>query len=62
MPPTPETIPAGCAFAPRCAYARPACGERPPLRKAGHHEAHCVLEEAERAALRHAALPEEMPA
>jgi peptide/nickel transport system ATP-binding protein len=34
----------GCRFAPRCPYARAACGETPPLReiRPGHKVA-CVL-------------------
>jgi peptide/nickel transport system ATP-binding protein len=29
-PPDPAALPAGCAFAPRCGLAEPACHERPP--------------------------------
>lgn len=59
MPPTPESIPAGCGFAPRCAFARPACAQRPPLRKAGEQAALCVIDDDERPALRRRALPQE---
>ena len=33
--PTPETMPLGCRFAPRCAFAGSDCAERPPLRDLG---------------------------
>ncbi len=59
MPPTPETVPDGCGFAPRCAFARPICAERPPLRKVGGQSALCVIDDDERPALRRAALPQE---
>jgi peptide/nickel transport system ATP-binding protein/oligopeptide transport system ATP-binding protein len=29
-PPSPASRPSGCAFHPRCAFARPVCGEKPP--------------------------------
>jgi peptide/nickel transport system ATP-binding protein len=57
MPPTPDTIGEGCGFAPRCDFARAVCTERPPLRRAGDQTALCVLDDAERPALRQAALP-----
>ncbi|GAK71944.1 putative ABC transporter ATP-binding protein [Agrobacterium rubi TR3 = NBRC 13261] len=61
MPPTPETIGEGCGFAPRCAFARPLCLERPPLRRVGEQAALCVLEEPERSLLRRSVLtPEEL--
>ncbi|MFN9958416.1 MAG: oligopeptide/dipeptide ABC transporter ATP-binding protein, partial [bacterium] len=28
--PTPDAMPAGCRFAPRCRYAEPACAASPP--------------------------------
>ncbi|WP_420961647.1 ABC transporter ATP-binding protein [Brucella sp. IR073] len=59
MPPTPETIPEGCGFAPRCAFARAACTERPPMRRIGSQAALCVIDDDERPALRRAALPME---
>ncbi|NHT76659.1 ABC transporter ATP-binding protein [Rhizobiaceae bacterium CRRU44] len=60
MPPTPDRIGEGCGFAPRCAFARPACLERPPLRMIGTQAALCILEEPERSALRRTVLsPEE---
>jgi oligopeptide/dipeptide ABC transporter ATP-binding protein len=42
--------PSGCRFAPRCAFARPACAAPPPLNLVGAQEVACVLygEEAER--------------
>ncbi|NKN35836.1 ABC transporter ATP-binding protein [Agrobacterium sp. a22-2] len=62
MPPTPETIPDGCGFAPRCTFARPACAERPPLQKSGEQAALCVIGDDERPALRQSALPLEQTA
>lgn len=59
MPPTPDQIGEGCGFAPRCDFARPACSSRPPLRRSGDQTALCVLDEAERPALRRATLPVE---
>ncbi|PWE55718.1 ABC transporter ATP-binding protein [Metarhizobium album] len=62
MPPTPETIPPGCGFAPRCAFVQPACAEPPPLHRAGDQAALCIIDDTERPALRRAALPlEETP-
>ncbi len=61
MPPTPETIGEGCGFAPRCAFVRPQCFERPPLQRSGGQAALCVLEEPERSLLRRSVLtPEEV--
>ncbi|CAN7454435.1 ABC transporter ATP-binding protein [Rhizobium sp. LjRoot30] len=57
MPPTPETIPPGCGFAPRCAFVQEACAERPPLRRSGDQAALCIIDDTERPALRQAALP-----
>lgn len=46
IPPPGEVI-AGCAFAPRCAFARPACHvQPPPAHAAGGHRWTCVIEEA----------------
>jgi oligopeptide transport system ATP-binding protein len=43
-PPSPIDPPAGCAFHPRCAYARPECSSSvPPLIPCGPvHEAACI--------------------
>jgi peptide/nickel transport system ATP-binding protein len=43
--PRPDALPAGCAFAPRCAAAMPRCAERPELPH-GAHEAACWLDAA----------------
>jgi len=51
-PPALHELPAGCAFAPRCAVVHEACAKRPPLVGAGGHEAACVIEPAERSAAR----------
>jgi len=51
-PPSLASLPAGCAFRPRCGYGFAACGERPPLAGEPHHRAACWLPEAERPALR----------
>ncbi|MER5965437.1 ABC transporter ATP-binding protein [Streptomyces sp. NPDC002057] len=52
-PPPPSSIPAGCAFHPRCPRAEPCCGsEAPPFRRlspAGHHSACHFAEEVHRA-------------
>ncbi|WP_041249553.1 ABC transporter ATP-binding protein [Gluconacetobacter diazotrophicus] len=42
-PPAPADRPAGCAFAPRCAHAHPACAVRPALMAGGAGEVACVL-------------------
>jgi peptide/nickel transport system ATP-binding protein len=62
MPPTPGSIPDGCGFAPRCRFARAECAARPPLRKLGNQAALCVLDGAERDALRRTVLSLEEPA
>lgn len=62
MPPTPQTIPSGCGFAPRCRFARPACAERPPIRRDGQHTALCVLEGEERERLKSEILVQEVDA
>jgi oligopeptide transport system ATP-binding protein len=49
QPPDLAALPPGCAFAPRCSLAMPACSERrPPLRAVGdrHHMA-CIVDEPE---------------
>ncbi|MCQ9156579.1 ABC transporter ATP-binding protein [Acidomonas methanolica] len=43
QPPAPDARPAGCVFAPRCAFVREACGTRPPMIARGGREAACVL-------------------
>ncbi|MCQ2005001.1 ABC transporter ATP-binding protein [Rhizobium sp. NRK18] len=62
MPPTPETIPSGCGFQPRCRFARPECAERPPLQTSGHQSALCVLQSPECEDLRASILSLEEPA
>jgi len=47
-PPSLADLPPGCAFRPRCDYAREACLRRPSLTGAGPHRAACVLPEDER--------------
>ncbi|WP_438381740.1 ABC transporter ATP-binding protein [Asaia sp. BMEF1] len=42
-PPSPETRPVGCVFAPRCPQIAPACAIRPIMRGEGAHRAACVL-------------------
>jgi peptide/nickel transport system ATP-binding protein len=56
LPPSLLAPPSGCRFAPRCAYAFPACEERPPLlpRVAPDHTDACHLEPGARAELRRA--------
>lgn len=56
MPPSPDMIGEGCGFAPRCAFARPACLQRPPLRKLAGQSALCVLDEPERSEKRQSVL------
>ena len=58
-PPALDALPAGCAFAPRCAAADARCQTRPPLRPAlqasgteADHAAACVLVDGERPAAR----------
>jgi len=43
QPPSPERRPAGCVFAPRCAFVRPACSARPGVICRGGQEAARVL-------------------
>ena len=59
MPPTPESTPAGCGFAPRCRFARPECADRPPEQKLGGQSALCVLASPERETLRQSVLSAE---
>ncbi|ODN70351.1 ABC transporter ATP-binding protein [Methylobrevis pamukkalensis] len=49
MPPTPETMPAGCGFAPRCRFALPRCAARPPVQRAPGRSALCVIGPEDRA-------------
>jgi peptide/nickel transport system ATP-binding protein len=51
-PPALHALPPGCAFAPRCAAAGPACGTRPVLAGPAAHQAACVLPLQERSAAR----------
>ncbi len=51
-PPALHELPAGCAFAPRCAVATAPCATRPALVGTGGHEAACVIEPAGRAEAR----------
>ena len=57
LPPSLLALPPGCAFAPRCAWARQACSVRPDLVGDDRHRAACVLDAAEREAAR-ASLPQ----
>ncbi|MBB4008682.1 ABC transporter ATP-binding protein [Allorhizobium taibaishanense] len=57
MPPTPDSLTEGCGFAARCAFARAACAEHPPLRRQDGQAALCVLEDGERETLRQEILP-----
>jgi peptide/nickel transport system ATP-binding protein len=57
MPPAPDALPPGCAFAPRCAVADERCGTRPALPAEGDHAAACVLADVERAAARARCMP-----
>ncbi|GBR03134.1 ABC transporter ATP-binding protein [Asaia siamensis] len=43
VPPSPDTRPVGCVFAPRCPQVTPDCAIRPPMRGEGAHRAACVL-------------------
>lgn len=45
-PPSPVSLPAGCAFHPRCVYATPSCrqGATPEIRHVADHAFACVLE------------------
>jgi peptide/nickel transport system ATP-binding protein len=51
-PPTPDTIPPGCAFAPRCAARFEPCGSRPPRRRGEARDALCFLDGEARNAAR----------
>jgi peptide/nickel transport system ATP-binding protein len=42
-PPSPQEMPPGCPFEPRCPRAFAACLERPALARSGTHEAACHL-------------------
>jgi len=48
---SPLDVPVGCAFAPRCEYAMPACEARPEMRGEGHQHA-CWLSDEQRVAIR----------
>jgi peptide/nickel transport system ATP-binding protein len=50
-PPSLTSLPAGCAFAPRCRFRFAKCSERPVLEGEGGHEAACHLSLEERARL-----------
>jgi len=50
-PVSPLNIPAGCAFAPRCAHRFDKCDERPPLQGEGHLDA-CWLTSEQKVELR----------
>jgi peptide/nickel transport system ATP-binding protein len=41
MPPDPSQRPSGCAFHPRCAFARPMCSETAPKPSEGSHTVSC---------------------
>ncbi|WP_261795077.1 ABC transporter ATP-binding protein, partial [Pseudomonas syringae] len=44
-PPSPLNLPDGCAFHPRCRFARPTCSSvAPPPRHVGQQRYDCVLE------------------
>ncbi|WFU05396.1 ABC transporter ATP-binding protein (plasmid) [Rhizobium sp. CB3171] len=62
MPPTPENIPEGCGFAPRCRFARIECNARPPLRRLEDQAGLCVLDGDERESLRRTVLSLEVAA
>jgi oligopeptide/dipeptide ABC transporter ATP-binding protein len=48
-PPDLHEMPPGCAFAPRCAYAREECDSAPPpMRAVGRTASACVLSDDER--------------
>jgi peptide/nickel transport system ATP-binding protein len=42
-PPAPHDRPAGCGFAPRCAWVHEACAARPPLFELGGRQSACYL-------------------
>ncbi len=47
-PISPLEVPAGCAFAPRCAYRHERCAQRPPMRGEDGHLDACWLDDAEK--------------
>jgi peptide/nickel transport system ATP-binding protein len=55
LPPSLISLPAGCAFAPRCPMRFARCGERPALVDEGGHEVACFLTPEARAAYRRGA-------
>jgi oligopeptide/dipeptide ABC transporter ATP-binding protein len=62
LPPSLVNLPAGCAFAPRCAYRFPACGQTPVLTdKLGHgHLDACHLDPQAKKDARASATPPEL--
>ena len=52
MPPSLAQLPAGCAFAPRCACSDARCAQKPALAGDGNHHAACVITQPERSAAR----------
>ena len=52
MPPSLAQLPAGCAFAPRCACSDTRCGQKPVLAGDNGHLAACVITPPERTAAR----------
>jgi peptide/nickel transport system ATP-binding protein len=42
-PPSPNAMPPGCPFEPRCSFRFAACGERPELVNTANHEVACFL-------------------
>lgn len=56
LPPALDRRPKGCAFAPRCGFARAECAVRPPLIGEAGHRAACIIPAAERAGARDQAL------
>jgi peptide/nickel transport system ATP-binding protein len=54
-PPPPTALPEGCAFRPRCAHRRAACGTLPVLAGETDHRSACFIPLAELATLRGAA-------
>ena len=51
-PPNPANQPPGCAFHPRCSFARRICLQLPPRQTSDGHSALCVITPTERPALR----------
>jgi peptide/nickel transport system ATP-binding protein len=39
--PSPDEMPAGCRFAPRCPFAEPQCGEPQALERSGSRHVRC---------------------